>query len=97
VKKDIKNNILVVGTDADTELRDNTLRVSEIHFLASPRDFPHECQAKIRYRQIDQDCRIEKVDDGYLVTFQEAQRAIVNGQIVAFYDGEELWGSGVIG
>jgi len=30
------------------------------------------------------------------VEFKNPQRAIASGQIIAFYDGDELWGSGVI-
>jgi tRNA U34 2-thiouridine synthase MnmA/TrmU len=32
----------------------------------------------------------------YKIVFTEKQRAIASGQIVAFYSGDELWGSGVI-
>jgi len=32
----------------------------------------------------------------YIVKFETPQRAIASGQIIAFYDGDELWGSGVI-
>jgi len=96
VKKDIKNNVLVVGTDTDEELRSNKLLCSELHFLWKEYDFPIVCHAKIRYRQADQKCRVEKNQEWYVITFDEAQRAIASGQIAALYDGDMLFGSGVI-
>jgi len=96
VKKDIKNNILVVGTDGDEELRSNQLLCSELHMLWKQYDFPLDCHAKIRYRQADQKCRVEKSNNGYEVTFMEPQRAIAAGQIVALYHDDVLFASGVI-
>lgn len=96
VKKDIKNNVLVVGTDADEELRNKELTCSELHFLGKTYDFPLNCHAKIRYRQEDQKCRVEQGEDGYKVVFDEPQRAIASGQIVVLYEGDILFASGVI-
>lgn len=53
-------------------------------------------QAKIRYRQMDQICHLEKIIEGYWVHFQEKQRAVAPGQFCVFYQGKELLGSGVI-
>ncbi len=96
VKKDIKNNILVAGTDSDQELRNKELTCSELHFLGKIYDFPLNCHAKIRYRQEDQRCRVEQVEEGYKVVFDQPQRAIAGGQIIALYDGDVLFASGVI-
>ena len=108
IKKDIKNNRLVMGTSKDQELHSDLLHVSEIHFLWEKRVFPHACSAKIRYRQDDQECEVifhpiqsspdsgEVKEQWYEVRFTTPQRAIAAWQIIAFYDGEELWGSGVI-
>ena len=108
VNKDIRNNRLIVWYGVDDELFSDTLHVDEIHFLSEKRDFPHNCKAKIRYRQEDQECEIslhpiqsppesgEVKQPWYKIKFQKAQRAIASGQIIAFYDGDELWGSGVI-
>lgn len=78
------------------------MSISEIHFLTSPPtpllqgEGGYITKAKIRYRQADQECSIKQSESGYTITFTQEQRAIAAGQIVAFYDGEELWGSGVI-
>ncbi len=41
-------------------------------------------------------CPSGEMKHRYQVKFESPQRAIASGQIVAFYDGDELWGSGVI-
>jgi tRNA-specific 2-thiouridylase len=56
---------------------------------------PLRCRAKVRYRQADQDCRVEAADPGgqtLRVTFDQPQRAITPGQYVAFYDGDVCLG-----
>ena len=96
VNKDIKNNKLIVGYGKDDELYSDTLSIDEVHFLWNEIELPKKCQAKIRYRQADQNCEVKIVEDGYEIQFEENQRAIAAGQIVAFYDRDTLWGSGVI-
>ena len=102
MKKDIKNNRLIVGYGKDEELFSDRLLIDEIHFLADKKDLPKKSSAKIRYRQADQVCEIKdhSLETGlpgkYEIKFQTPQRAIAAGQIIAFYDGDELWGSGVI-
>ena len=53
-------------------------------------------QARIRYRQPLSAAKLEMMENGLLVTFEEPQFAITSGQFVAFYEGDELVGSGVI-
>lgn len=96
MKKDIKNNRLIVGYGKDDELYDDTLQIDHLHILGKNHDLPKKSQAKIRYRQADQNCEISLADEGYSITFENPQRAIASGQIVALYDEDELWGSGVI-
>jgi tRNA-specific 2-thiouridylase len=55
-----------------------------------------EVMARIRYRQALQKATLYKVDSGLYVEFQEPQSAITEGQFVAWYQGNELVGSGVI-
>lgn len=60
---------------------------------------PHETmevQARIRYRQPLEKALLYKVENGLFVEFENAQSAIQEGQFVAWYQGEELLGSGVI-
>lgn len=51
---------------------------------------------RIRYRQPLQEARLYMKEDGLYIRFTEAQRGITAGQFAAWYDGEEMIGSGVI-
>jgi tRNA-uridine 2-sulfurtransferase len=51
---------------------------------------------KIRYRQPLTPARLKLNSDELLVLFEEKQKGIAPGQFAAWYDGEELLGSGVI-
>ena len=52
--------------------------------------------ARIRYRQPLQHCTLHKKEEGLYIVFEEPQRSITPGQFAAWYEGEELVGSGVI-
>jgi len=97
VDKDIKNNRLIVWYGKDDELYSDKLESGSIHFLWKKYKLPKSCQAKIRYRQADQSCEVIEKEWTCEIHFSEKQRAIASGQIVALYDGEELWGSAIIG
>ncbi len=51
---------------------------------------------RIRYRQELTKCTLAMKSHGLYLLFEEAQRGIARGQFAAWYDGEELLGSGVI-
>lgn len=53
-------------------------------------------EARIRYRQPLQKATLYQTDDKLYVLFNHPQKAITEGQFVAWYEGEELLGSGVI-
>jgi tRNA-specific 2-thiouridylase len=52
--------------------------------------------ARIRYRQKLEACTLHKKADGLYIVFDRPQRSVTPGQFAAWYDGEELIGSGVI-
>lgn len=52
--------------------------------------------ARIRYRQPLQPCTFHCEHEGMKVVFDQQQRAIAPGQFLAWYDGDELIGSGVM-
>lgn len=52
--------------------------------------------ARIRYRQRLDSCTLHKREEGLYIIFDKAQKSITPGQFAAWYDGEELIGSGVI-
>ncbi len=51
---------------------------------------------RIRYRQALQDATLYMENPGLYIIFDKPQRGVTPGQFVAWYDGEELIGSGVI-
>ena len=55
-----------------------------------------EVKARIRYRQNLEKATLHKVEKGLFVAFENKQSAITEGQFVAWYQNEELLGSGVI-
>lgn len=55
-----------------------------------------EKMVRIRYRQPLQKATLYRVENGLYVRFEEYQSAITEGQFVAWYENEELIGSGVI-
>jgi tRNA-uridine 2-sulfurtransferase len=52
--------------------------------------------ARIRYRQPLESCALHKKEEGLYIIFERPQRGVTPGQFAAWYDGEELIGSGVI-
>ncbi len=57
---------------------------------------PLKCKAKIRYRQIDQDCTLDFINGKYQVHFDIPQRAATTGQSAVFYLDNHCLGGGVI-
>jgi tRNA-specific 2-thiouridylase len=55
-----------------------------------------EYVARIRYRQKLEKCTLHKKEEGLYIIFDRPQKSITPGQFAAWYDGEELIGSGVI-
>lgn len=97
IKKDVKNNTITVGTEAELDLYSSGLIATDWHWIGNSRIFPFHARAKIRYRQDDQDVECVKLDDNHIkASFQSPQRAITSGQMIVVYEGEELIGSGVI-
>ena len=52
--------------------------------------------ARIRYRQPLDGCTLHKKREGLYIIFDKPQKSITPGQFAAWYEGEELVGSGVI-
>jgi tRNA-specific 2-thiouridylase len=54
------------------------------------------CQVRIRYRQPLQNATLIKKDMDYYILFESLQKGITPGQFAAWYQDQELLGSGVI-
>jgi tRNA (5-methylaminomethyl-2-thiouridylate)-methyltransferase len=52
--------------------------------------------ARIRYRQRLDNCTLHKKAEGVYIIFDKPQKSITPGQFAAWYEGDELVGSGVI-
>ncbi|HZY79738.1 MAG TPA: tRNA 2-thiouridine(34) synthase MnmA [Cyclobacteriaceae bacterium] len=52
--------------------------------------------ARIRYRQPLESCTLHQTDDVLYIIFDRPQRGVTPGQFAAWYEDEELMGSGVI-
>lgn len=97
--KDPERNALIVVQGHDhPALFHRRLRAAALHWIAGdPPVEPLACQAKIRYRQADQPCVLERLDaDGFEVRFAEPQWAVAPGQSVVFYRDDLCLGGGII-
>lgn len=103
IQTDVKDNIIFTGQGkAHPGLFRKALFVSEaeLHWIRTdlalkPGD-EMRVKARIRYRQELQSAVLFKTTEGMYAEFEQPQSAITSGQFVAWYDGEELLGSGVI-
>ena len=100
---DVDANVIYTGQGKDHPgLLRRTLFVKEgeLHWVRTDLDLKIDASmvvlARIRYRQPLQKAMLYRVDGGLYVDFEEKQSAITEGQFVAWYQGEELLGSGVI-
>ena len=99
VGKDVARNVLVVDQGSDSKhLLSNTLRSETAHWIAgAPPAARFECTAQTRYRQRDEACTVDVLDDGTVaVRFARPQRAVTPGQSLVLYDGEACLGGAVI-
>ena len=55
-----------------------------------------EYMVRIRYRQPLQKAKLYKRKEGIFVIFNKLQRGVAPGQFAAWYEGDEVIGSGVI-
>lgn len=99
VGKDIGQNILYVAQGHDHPLLySQQLVARDIRWVAGQApQFPLQCAAKTRYRQPDQECVVENIDDqNYQVRFTHPQRAVTPGQFLVLYQGANCLGGGII-
>ncbi len=97
--KDLERNILYVVKGAHhPKLFKQEVVVKDVNWIsANQPDLPLSCQAKIRYRQADQECQVDIYDDNKLIVkFNKPQRAVTPGQSLVLYQGDVCLGGGVI-
>ena len=94
--KNIEDKTITLSSEEalySSYLRADNLNLIPFESLESPRRF----KAKTRYNQKEQWARIEQTDtDKVIVEFEQAQRAVAQGQTIVFYEDEYLVGGGTI-
>lgn len=103
IATDIERNIIYIGMgDEHPGLFRKALFINEdeIHNvrpdLALKNGESLRCKVRIRYRQPLQDAEIFKTEKGIFIKFDIPQKSITPGQFAAWYQNDELIGSGVI-
>ncbi len=100
---DVNTNTIYIGMgDEHPGLFRKALFVSENEIHDTRPDLAlqigerRRCKVRIRYRQPLQDAELIREPEGLYVLFDEPQKSVTPGQFAAWYDGDELFGSGVI-
>jgi tRNA-specific 2-thiouridylase len=100
---DVEKNILYVGegqSHPGLYRRGLFIRKDDVHWirtdLAMEDGESQEYMVRIRYRQPLQKAKLYQRKDGIYIIFNKLQRGIAPGQFAAWYDGDEVIGSGVI-
>lgn len=100
---DTENNLIYTGqgeTHKGLSKKGLFIKKEDVHWLREDLkmnvDDVRDYKVRIRYRQELVFAKLHALDHGLYIIFEEAQKAITPGQFAAWYDGEELIGSGVI-
>ena len=100
---DTERNLVYVGEGHTHKgLSRSCVRVApeDIHWIREDRQMSvgeiRRYRVRIRYRQPLQDALLIRRDSGLYILFDDPQRGVTPGQFAAWYDRDELLGSGVI-
>ena len=103
LEKDVKENLIYVGQGGDHPgLMRKGLKVAlkDMQWLRTDLSLnlgeSKAYDVRIRYRQDLEKATLHHLEDGLYIVFEELQSGIAAGQFAAWYNGEELIGSGVI-
>lgn len=100
IEKDLINNQLIVaqGTDHPRLFAPGLIAQQLTWINSAPTHSEFHCNAKIRYRQADQECKVyfDAHTNTAKVWFAQPQRAITPGQSIVFYDQNICLGGGII-
>ena len=103
IDTDVEENVIYTGQGKDHPgiyRKGLFIAQDEVHWirrdLKIENDQEMRVKARIRYRQPLQDATLYQTENGMYVIFDEPQASITEGQFVAWYQDEELLGSGVI-
>ncbi|MDP3882937.1 MAG: tRNA 2-thiouridine(34) synthase MnmA, partial [Candidatus Staskawiczbacteria bacterium] len=91
VKKDIKKNIIYVGSEKD--LYSKKVKIKNISWIQKPEKFQVLLDVRTRYRAPLVKSELKK--DGTVI-FKKPERAITSGQSAVFYKDNTVLGGGTI-
>jgi tRNA-specific 2-thiouridylase len=103
IEKDTTNNVIYTGQGENHPglMRKGLfVEMKNVHWVRpdlalSPKS-SRSYLTRIRYRQPLENAELFMEEDGLYIIFEQYQKGIASGQFVAWYDGEELIGSGEI-
>lgn len=103
IETDVNENVIYTGQGKNHPglyRKGLFVKEEEIHWIREDLELQVneklEVKARIRYRQSLEKATLYRVSGGMYVIFDTLQSAIAEGQFVAWYDGDECLGSGVI-
>lgn len=103
IATDVSGNIVYVGEGhghPGLNRKGLFIRNDEVHWIRNDLELKagENCDymVRIRYRQPLQKARLYKRKEGMFIIFAQLQRGIAPGQFAAWYEGDEVIGSGVI-
>lgn len=103
IDTDVDKNIIYTGQGKEHPglyRRGLFVKAEEIHWVRTDLQLEEgqelTVMARIRYRQPLESATLYRTDSGLYVIFDQPQSAIAEGQFVAWYQDDELLGSGVI-
>jgi len=103
ISVDTSNNVIYTGQGAlhpGLFRKGLFVKRDDIHWIRNDLELRSgqtmNVMARIRYRQPLEKAELIMTDDGLYFVFDNPQKGITPGQFAAWYDGEELLGSGVI-
>jgi tRNA-uridine 2-sulfurtransferase len=100
---DVTENLIFVGEGVEHPgLYRKTLRINpeDIHWVRPDKslEIGQSVRYKVRerYRQPLQEATLYRLEDGLYIDFDKSQQSVTPGQFAAWYEGDEVIGSGVI-
>ena len=103
ISRDMEKNTIFVGEGKNFPgLFRKALKIenNEVHWVCEDLRLKNgeslALMVRIRYRQTLEKATLHQFEKGLFIEFENPQSAIAEGQFAAWYDGEELLGSGVI-
>ena len=103
IDTDVRENVVYVGEGDDHPglFRSRLfVEAADIHYISTEYALQlgerRRVDVRIRYRQPLQKALLHRVEEGLIIDFEQPQRGITPGQFAAWYDGDEVMGSGPI-